>query len=209
MSMRSRLSPALKIAGSYLVIAVLIAATAALPLGWLAATSPLVSAASTSALARDADARGVINRERILEQHAQMRTPRIADAALLAEEALECDRVLLHLGDDDVPVPGGVLLADDHEVPVRDVRLDHRVTAHAQHVAPARAPQMISNAAPDTRWAREVVEEMAAFPVGEHDDYVDSVSLALMRFRRGGYIRTLLDEDEEQQFFRRRNQPYY
>ncbi len=28
--------------------------------------------------------------------------------------------------------------------------------------------------APDTRWAREVIEEMAAFPVGEHDDYVDT-----------------------------------
>jgi predicted phage terminase large subunit-like protein len=27
---------------------------------------------------------------------------------------------------------------------------------------------------PDTRWAREVVEEVAAFPAGEHDDYVDT-----------------------------------
>ncbi len=62
---------------------------------------------------------------------------------------------------------------------------------------------------PNTQWAEEVIDEVASFPAGEHDDYVDSVSLALMRFRRGGYIRTLLDEDEEQQFFRRRNQPYY
>ena len=28
--------------------------------------------------------------------------------------------------------------------------------------------------APDTRWAREVIEEIAAFPVGENDDYVDT-----------------------------------
>jgi predicted phage terminase large subunit-like protein len=63
--------------------------------------------------------------------------------------------------------------------------------------------------APNTQWAEEVIDEVASFPAGEHDDYVDSVSLALMRFRRGGYIRTLLDEDEEQQYFKRRNQPFY
>jgi hypothetical protein len=45
---------------------------------------------------------------------------------------------------------------------------------------------------PNTHWAEEVVEEVASFPAGEHDDYVDSVSLALMRFRKGGYIRTAL-----------------
>jgi predicted phage terminase large subunit-like protein len=61
---------------------------------------------------------------------------------------------------------------------------------------------------PNTRWAEEVVDEVASFPGGEHDDYVDSVSLALMRFRRGGYIRALLDEPEETPEFRRRR-PYY
>ena len=63
--------------------------------------------------------------------------------------------------------------------------------------------------APNTNWAEEVIDEVASFPGGEHDDYVDSVSLAMMRFRRGGYIRTLLDEEEEQQFFKRRSQPFY
>lgn len=48
--------------------------------------------------------------------------------------------------------------------------------------------------APQTRWAEEVVEECAAFPAGEHDDYVDSVVMALLRFRQGGFIR--LDSDE-------------
>jgi len=49
--------------------------------------------------------------------------------------------------------------------------------------------------APDTRWAREVIEEVAAFPVGEHDDYVDTTSQALLRFRQGGFI--TLDSDEK------------
>jgi len=66
--------------------------------------------------------------------------------------------------------------------------------------------------APDTRWAREVIEEVASFPAGEHDDYVDSVSQALMRFRQGGYIRTTLDEPDEEISLRYRNpnrKPYY
>jgi predicted phage terminase large subunit-like protein len=62
--------------------------------------------------------------------------------------------------------------------------------------------------APNTQWADEVIDEVASFPAGEHDDYVDSVSLALMRFRRGGYIRSALDEEEEPEYFRRR-EPYY
>jgi predicted phage terminase large subunit-like protein len=49
--------------------------------------------------------------------------------------------------------------------------------------------------APDTRWAREVIEEMAAFPVGEHDDFVDTTTQALLRFRQGGFI--ALDSDEK------------
>jgi predicted phage terminase large subunit-like protein len=63
--------------------------------------------------------------------------------------------------------------------------------------------------APNTHWAEAVIDEVASFPAGEHDDFVDSVSLALMRFRQGGYIRALLDEDEEQQYFQRRREPYY
>ena len=61
---------------------------------------------------------------------------------------------------------------------------------------------------PNTGWAEEVVDEVASFPGGEHDDYVDSVSLAMMRFRRGGYIRALLDEPEEVREFRRRKAYY-
>ena len=61
---------------------------------------------------------------------------------------------------------------------------------------------------PNTHWAEEVVDEVASFPGGEHDDYVDSVSLALMRFRKGGYIRSVLDEPDEVPEFRRRKAYY-
>jgi len=61
--------------------------------------------------------------------------------------------------------------------------------------------------APNTSWAEEVIDEVASFPAGEHDDYVDTVSLALMRFRRGGFIRTSLDEDDEPMYQRKRE--YY
>jgi predicted phage terminase large subunit-like protein len=47
---------------------------------------------------------------------------------------------------------------------------------------------------PDTRWAWEVVEEVASFPNGDHDDYVDTTSQALLRYRQGGFIS--LDSDE-------------
>lgn len=64
--------------------------------------------------------------------------------------------------------------------------------------------------APATRWAEEVIEEVASFPGSEHDDYVDTVSMAMMRFRKGGYITTNLDEPDEIQYFKsRRHQGYY
>ena len=64
--------------------------------------------------------------------------------------------------------------------------------------------------APATHWAEEVIEEVASFPGGEHDDYVDSTSLALMRFRQGGYITTDLDEPDDIVYFKsRRHQGYY
>jgi predicted phage terminase large subunit-like protein len=56
--------------------------------------------------------------------------------------------------------------------------------------------------APDTRWAREVIEEVAAFPVGEHDDYVDTMTQALLRFRQGGFISLPSDEPDDVRYFR-------
>jgi predicted phage terminase large subunit-like protein len=63
---------------------------------------------------------------------------------------------------------------------------------------------------PRTYWAEEVVEEVASFPSGEHDDLVDSTSQAIMRFRRGGFIRLESDEPEDITYFKsRRNKGYY
>ena len=55
---------------------------------------------------------------------------------------------------------------------------------------------------PQTRWAEELVDEVAAFPSGEHDDLVDATTLALMRFRQGGFLRLPSDEPEEIQWFK-------
>jgi phage terminase large subunit-like protein len=49
-----------------------------------------------------------------------------------------------------------------------------------------------------------VIEEVASFPNGEHDDYVDTTSQALLRFRRGGFIRLDSDEQDDRINIRRR-----
>lgn len=64
--------------------------------------------------------------------------------------------------------------------------------------------------APQTRWAEEVVDEVASFPAGEHDDLVDSTTLALMRFRQGGFLRLHTDEKDPVKFFKsKRYAGYY
>jgi predicted phage terminase large subunit-like protein len=63
---------------------------------------------------------------------------------------------------------------------------------------------------PDTRWADELMEELAAFPNGDNDDLVDSTSQALMRYRQGGFIQIDSDEQEEVKYFKgRRSERYY
>ena len=62
---------------------------------------------------------------------------------------------------------------------------------------------------PATRWAEEVIEEIAGFPFMSHDDLVDSTVMALMRFRQGGFIRLPTDEPEEQRYFKRRGSGFY
>lgn len=63
---------------------------------------------------------------------------------------------------------------------------------------------------PRTRWAEELVDEIAAFPSGEHDDLVDATTLALMRFRAGGFLRLPMDEPEPIRLFKSsRRAAYY
>jgi len=54
--------------------------------------------------------------------------------------------------------------------------------------------------APEKRWAQEVIEECNDFPSGANDDLVDSTTLALARFRQGGFIRLPTDEKEDPLF---------
>ena len=62
--------------------------------------------------------------------------------------------------------------------------------------------------APETKWADEVIEEMARFPNAEHDDLVDSTVQALIRFRQGGFLRLDSDEEDDNIGFRRKKTYY-
>lgn len=62
---------------------------------------------------------------------------------------------------------------------------------------------------PETRWAEELIEEVAGFPFMSHDDLVDSMVMALMRYRQGGFIRLPTDELEDERFFRRKKGGFY
>jgi predicted phage terminase large subunit-like protein len=53
---------------------------------------------------------------------------------------------------------------------------------------------------PETWWASEVVEELLAFPAGEHDDDVDTLTLALMRIRKGGLLRLNSDNIDDDDY---------
>ena len=59
----------------------------------------------------------------------------------------------------------------------------------------------------DKKFAEDVIEEIVSFPYGDNDDYCDSMTLALMRFRRGGFI-SLNGEGEEENQYRRKREYY-
>ena len=53
--------------------------------------------------------------------------------------------------------------------------------------------------APNEQFAEEVIEECASFPYGDHDDLVDSMTMAIMRFRQGGFLPHPEDYEDEKQ----------
>jgi predicted phage terminase large subunit-like protein len=63
--------------------------------------------------------------------------------------------------------------------------------------------------APDRRWAKEVIEECNDFPSGANDDLVDSTTLALMRFRQGGFIKLPSDEVDDDRLYQYRKKVSY
>jgi predicted phage terminase large subunit-like protein len=62
---------------------------------------------------------------------------------------------------------------------------------------------------PETHWATEVVEELLAFPSGENDDMVDTLTLCLARIRQGGLIRLTSDHEDSEPLLTRRRTAYY
>jgi len=63
--------------------------------------------------------------------------------------------------------------------------------------------------APDRQFADEVIEEMASFPYGDNDDLADSATMALMRFRQGGFVSLYEDYEDEVQLLRKNRTVYY
>ena len=59
----------------------------------------------------------------------------------------------------------------------------------------------------DRTWAHEVMEEARVFPTGNHDDYMDTISQALLWMRNGGYIEhsdnTWVDKAEQRVYNRK------
>tara|TARA_R110000782_G_scaffold251106_1_gene338617 strand:+ start:126 stop:1613 length:1488 start_codon:yes stop_codon:yes gene_type:complete len=62
---------------------------------------------------------------------------------------------------------------------------------------------------PDEIFADEVREECASFPYGDHDDYVDSMTMALMRFRQGGFLSLNADYQDEVKLLKKNRTVYY
>jgi len=62
--------------------------------------------------------------------------------------------------------------------------------------------------APNKSFAEEVIEECAAFPFGDNDDYVDSTTQALMRYRQGYFV-TLEDDYEDEEKIKVGGKTYY
>ncbi len=54
---------------------------------------------------------------------------------------------------------------------------------------------------PDNRFGEELMEEVSDFPGGENDDLVDATTLALARFREGGFLQLSTDMDDEPSYY--------
>ena len=79
--------------------------------------------------------------------------------------------------------------------------------ARMNSVAPIFESGMVY--APEETFAEEVMEEMASFPFGDHDDYADSATMALMRFRQGGFLALATDYPDEIKPLNNDRQVYY
>jgi len=79
--------------------------------------------------------------------------------------------------------------------------------ARMNSVAPIFESGMVY--APEDGFADEVIEEMASFPFGDYDDFCDSATMALMRFRQGGFVSLKEDYQDEAKFMKKNRTVYY
>ncbi|HAH36204.1 MAG TPA: hypothetical protein DCL81_06660 [Algoriphagus sp.] len=56
---------------------------------------------------------------------------------------------------------------------------------------------------PENRWGEELMEEVSDFPNGENDDLVDATTLALARFREGGFLQLTSDYFDTEEYYPR------
>jgi predicted phage terminase large subunit-like protein len=67
--------------------------------------------------------------------------------------------------------------------------------SRANAIAPILESGMVW--ASEDEWAQELIEECASFPNGSNDDQVDSMTMALSRFRMGNFISLNLDYEDD------------
>ena len=58
-------------------------------------------------------------------------------------------------------------------------------------------------------WTSTVLDEAQAFPMGENDDIVDTIAMALSRFRRGNFVALPSDDWEDEDFSPTKKADYY
>ena len=63
--------------------------------------------------------------------------------------------------------------------------------------------------APDKKFSEDVIEECVAFPNGDNDDYCDSMSMALIRYRKGGFLKLDSDPEDEEPSYRTQARQFY
>src|SRR5210317_776155 len=61
----------------------------------------------------------------------------------------------------------------------------------------------------DEKFSQDVVEECAAFPNGQYDDYVDSMTQAVLRYRQGGFVSTYSDDWDDPPMKLEKEYKYY
>ena len=121
--------------------------------------------------------------------------PELKEAAFDLYQQYEPDMVLVEAQASGTPLTHELRASGIPVVNYRPSRGNDKTTrVHA--VSPVFESGMVW--APDFEFADEVIEECAAFPFGEHDDYVDSMTQAILRFRQGNFITLQSDEVEEE-----------